>query len=316
MRSIRGRLLGAFFGVIGIFSLASLVFFAVNFSNLQRYKSLSDTMVAEYRLVDNEGALIDAFNHWIQSAGTSSTTKFDGQLDKTVAEIGVLTAFLDSATLDIQSQSDYLGFKASVENLTNQIKASIQRSKEGGIKDYFDDYNKANKLYGFVRDNGTALIFSQLQYASSIRDEIDRTYRLSIVFGCTGFALLILACALFVLRFSRQITGPLQLLTDVTEKIAGGDTRTALSEKLLQEKSEIGSLARSFNVMITRLFENIQTLNTSNTAIESKNAELEHLNKFMIDREVKMIELKKRIHELEGTKPEEEMSKALVIEKV
>ena len=309
MRSIRGRLLGAFFGVIGIFSLASLVFFAINFSNLERYKSLSDTMIAEYRLVDNEAALIDAFNRWIQSAGTSSTAEFDRRLDKTVAEIDVLMTSLNSAPLDIQSESDYLGFKASVEKLTNQIDDSIRRFEEGGIKDYFDDYNEANKLYGFVRDNGTALIFSQLQYASSIRDEIDRTYRLSIVFGLSGFVLLILVCIAFALRFSRQITVPLKTLTGIAEKIAAGDTHTALNQGLLGEKTEIGSLSRSFNVMITRLFENIEKLNTSNKkmaesarVLEDKNKELGKLNHFMIDRELKMVELKDRIKELEGKK--------------
>ena len=301
MHTIRGRLLRAFFGVIVALSFASLLFLILNLWVIEQYRSVSETMIAEYQLVDSTFVLIDAFNRRVQSAGAVGVAEREQKrIDDAELRIQELTAFLDTKELDVQSKSDYLGFKAGVEKFTTHINDSLRRFEETSIKDYFSDYNEANKQYGFMRENGTALIFSQLKHAAFIRDQINQTYFISIVLGLGALVVLVILCISFVFRFANRLSTPLRALSVVAEKIAGGDMTATIGDNLLKTRDEIGSLATSYKTMIGKLFENITKLDLSNKeiaesahALETKNSELERLNKLMVDRELKMIELKK-----------------------
>lgn len=300
MRTIRGRLILAFFSVILVLIAGGLVFFLVNARVIAEYRAITDVMTAEYKLVNTMPKLIDAFNRRMQSAGTD-TSGAQGDIDSATEDIKALTSFLDSSITDTDSRASYLGFKSSVSNLTAQISESLARFEGGNIKDYFADFNEANKLYGFVKENGTTLLFSELQYASTLRDTISRTYLLTVLFGFASLLVLLLGCVAFVLRFATMITAPLKGLAEVAEKIARGDADARINPALLSQKDETGSLAQSFDTMLGKLFENIQKLDASNKEIAKNaelvgqtNSELERLNKFMVDRELKMVELKKQ----------------------
>ena len=299
MSTIRDRLLRAFLSVIATLSLVSLFSFAFSFWTTAQYKSISETMIAEYQLVDNMATLIDAFNRRVQSAGAQSVAQREQQrIDTAQANIQRLTVFLDPQELDVQSRSDYLGFKASVEKFTTHINDGLQRFEKGSIENYFSDYNEANKQYGFVRENGTALIFSQLRHASEIRDTINRTYAVSIILGLVALVLLVVGCIFYVFRFSKQLTSPLNALISVAEKVAAGEVGMTIAQDLTRSSDEIGRLARSFEIMVHRLFENISKLDKSSKNLATHNEELARMNKLMVDRELKMIELKKENEQL------------------
>lgn len=309
MSTIQGRLLRAFFVIIATLSVASLMFFLINLAVIQQYKSISDNMIAGYRMVDNMSIMVDAFNRFLQSAGTSASATHHQTIDTTQQEIRELTQYLDAHITEAQLRSDYLGFRGSIEQLTIQIDDSLERFAIGGVKDYFADYNKADKLYSFVRENGTSFVFSQLKYASSIRDRINQTYWLGAVFGLGALTALTIGCIFFVLRFSRRLTTPLKSLSMVAERIAGGEMGARLGQELVTSRDEIGSLSKSFQTMIIKLLENIAKLDSSNKeiadtadAVKKKNNELERLNKLMVDRELKMVELKKEIAALKDQK--------------
>jgi len=308
MKSIKGRLLSAFLSVIAILSVTSLAFLGISIWVTQQYRAVSDTMIAEYRLVDNTQTLIDAFNTRVQSVGTD-TSASQKRIDASEVNIKQLVLSLDTAVLDTQSRSDYLGFKASVEQLTGQIDESLKRVEQTGIQDYFNDYNKANKQYGFVRDNGTALLFSQLKYASSLQEKIDNTYKTSIFFGLALLAFLVMGSIFFALRFAVKLTKPLTKLTFASQELARGNMQITLQDVALRTTDEVGILAQSFETMAVTLRDKISQLDTQNKEIagsaeilSAKNHELESMNKLMVDRELKMVELKKRVAELEATK--------------
>jgi signal transduction histidine kinase len=269
MKSIKGRLLWAFLTVIATLSLASLVFIIINFNAVQQYKNISDVMIAEYRMAANAQTLIDAYNVYLQSAGTDATKSKD-TLNQAEAEIKELTIFLDQNIQDTQSKSDYIGFKASVDKLITQINDSIKRFEQGSIKDYFSDYNEANKQYGFVRSNGTVLIFSQLKYATSIRDAINQTYLISFTLGVSALVVLILGCIIFVVRFSHKLTAPLIKLTVASEQVANDNTELAIDQNILQQPNELGSLAKSFSTMTVKLRDKIAQLNAAKENTEKE----------------------------------------------
>jgi len=299
MGSIKNRLLGAFLLVIAIFSIASFIFFILNFTAVQQYKSISDNMIAEYRMVDNTTKLIDAYNVYLQSAGTS-TTKSKAQIEQAKAEIKELSFFLDTSILNLESKANYLGFNASVTQLIKKVDDSIKTFEQGSIKNYFSDYNEVNKEYGFVRSNGTSLIFSQLKYSTSIQNRINQTYFISITLGLSTLVLLIIGCTIFVIQFASKLTKPLTSLTNASEQLASGKMEVVIDNTLLEQKNELGTLAQSFNTMTLALREKMLQLDQEKKKAEENLHEVERVNALMTGREIKMIELKKEIAELKA----------------
>lgn len=74
----------------------------------------------------------------------------------------------------------------------------------------------------------------------------------------------------------------------------------SIDPKILNKKDETGTLAQAFYAMVTNLKNKIQQIEESEKNIREKNEQLERFNKLVINRELRMIELKKRIAELEG----------------
>jgi HAMP domain-containing protein len=304
MKSLKGRLLVAFLGIIAVLTATSLVLFFFNWRAVEEYRFVLDTMVAEYRLVHNTSLLIDAYNVQIQSAGTSDH-EAHAQLMDAEQEIASLTRFLDTHISDRQSLSDYIGFKSSIATLVRLIDESLEKAEQGNIENYFDDYNKANKQHEFVRENGTTLIFSQLQYADAIQEKIEERYVWSTIFGLASLFLLVTLCLFFVIQFAQRLTAPLRKLTEASQELAGGNMEISMDSRILQETSEIRTLGNSFLHMAQQLKKS--QANLQNKAAESddrarelaeKLSEIERMNKLMVNRELKMVELKQEITHL------------------
>jgi signal transduction histidine kinase len=241
-------------------------------------------MIAEYQLVDSGSTLINAFNVEVKSVGTSLVDS-TASIQSAKSQIQQLTLFLDTNIHDTESKSDYLGFKGSIETLTQQIDMSIAQIKQGGITDYVADYNQANEDYGFVRDNGTVLILSQLKYMGSVRDGIDRAYLLSLYSGLAFLLVLIAGCVFFVLRFANRLTRPIRNLTLAATQIAAGNMDFPIDQRVLGQSNEIGQLAAAFSDMEGKL-------NISRTELEKQ----------LEDNKVKAFELAAQIDQTNDTK--------------
>jgi len=306
MKSIKGRLLAAFLSIIATLAIASLVLLFINWRAAEEYRRILDTMTAEYRLVHNTSVLIDAFNVQIQSIGTDHSIP-QQQITEAKAEINTLTTFLDTNIVDYQSRSNYLGFKSSIDSLVRQIDESLEKAHEGNITDYFSDYNAANKQYGFVRENGTILIFSQLQYSNEIREKINNSYIWSVILSLGGLSILILGCVMYVMYFARKLSRPLHNLTKASQKLAQGNMELKMDVHMLQDTTEIRTLAQSFQDMALRLKDSQDKLQKKAKESEERSiqlaqklSEIERMNKLMVNRELKMVRLKEEIRDLRG----------------
>jgi HAMP domain-containing protein len=132
-------------------------------------------------------------------------------------------------------------------------------------------------------------------------------YRLLLVF----FGLLILVIAVSgyqVYNLNRRVFEPLLALQKGTEQISEGKLDGIVET---HAHNEFDSLATTFNGMTTRLREVYQNLEQkvrerttelqeAKTILDTKVAELKKTNDFMIDRELKMVELKRKVDELES----------------
>jgi methyl-accepting chemotaxis protein len=113
----------------------------------------------------------------------------------------------------------------------------------------------------------------------------------------------------FVLLFIiRTFTRPIFQMVKGTKIIASGNLDFQMPAG---SNDELGELSRAFNEMTLNLRKSQEDLKEYNTNLEhmvqqrtselnSKIEELERINKLMVDRELKMIELKKEIDRLQG----------------
>jgi HAMP domain-containing protein len=130
-----------------------------------------------------------------------------------------------------------------------------------------------------------------------------------IVFGIVA-ASLFFCYFLIAVLITRTVIDNILRLKEATLTIEGGDFDTPIEK---QSQDEIGELAEILDHMRTEIKHSHKELETINKGLEEqvhqrtaeleqKLDELERLNRFMTDREIKMIELKKEIALLKGTK--------------
>jgi HAMP domain-containing protein len=124
-------------------------------------------------------------------------------------------------------------------------------------------------------------------------------------------ASLLICYFLIAILLTSTVLRNIKNLIDSTNLLKEGDLETPI---VAQSKDEIGELAETLERMREEVKNSRQSLEEANKYLEtqvadrtvelqSKLDELEHLNRFMIDREIKMVELKEKIAHLENNKP-------------
>ena len=98
------------------------------------------------------------------------------------------------------------------------------------------------------------------------------------------------------LIISSRISQSISILVKTAKEITAGNLSTRAN---IHSKDEVGELAASLNEMADKLQEIHVKIEAK---VKKRTAELEKINKFMTGRELKMIELKKKITELENVK--------------
>lgn len=114
--------------------------------------------------------------------------------------------------------------------------------------------------------------------------------------GITVALFAIVVGSVISLFLSRSLTRPLRILTNATQHIAGGDLSQTIQ---LHTQDEFQELARSFNMMVTRLRETINSLkNRANELTQSENKNHALIDSipdsiYLVNREGKLIDAKK-----------------------
>jgi two-component system NtrC family sensor kinase len=145
--------------------------------------------------------------------------------------------------------------------------------------------------------------------------QINSSINQMIIYFSTLFGIFLVLGVLFTLIFANQITKPIVKLTEGVRELGKGNLNVSVK---VNTGDELGELSVVFNQMATQIkgyyneleqkvtqrtkeLEDIKkTLETSNISLKNRAEDLEKINKIMIDRELKMIELKKKIAELES----------------
>jgi methyl-accepting chemotaxis protein len=206
------------------------------------------------------------------------------------------------------------------ENGNKIIRDIIEHTKENHDSVYINHYGWKN-----IGEDALLMRVSACSYLSQ-RDWIicSSTYHSDFLNGLEKIKKNIIIVGLVAVVFGSAIayffalfiSRPINALEKNSTIAASGNLNIEFGRELLQSSGEVGSLARSFNIMLVNLRNKIAETEESRRAlimsneqllkakqdVEGKNIELEKFNKMAVGRELKMVELKARIRDLEGKK--------------
>jgi sensor domain CHASE-containing protein len=113
----------------------------------------------------------------------------------------------------------------------------------------------------------------------------------------SSILILIIGALIIIILEMSVISRITKLQKNVRDIGTRGDLKAQVS---LKGKDELSDLAKDINLMLTKLNEAHQSVDKSRSDLTCKMDELERFKKLTVDRELKMVELKNRIKELEG----------------
>ena len=290
--SIRTKLLSAVFAIITILSFVSVGFFVMHVVVVENYKSISDNMINEYRLIQVTNDLIDNYNTRYRNIDTEDAAS-EKSINGLREEIVSIEKYLDQAITNQDSLVSYIGLKNTIQNVTAEIDLGLADITAKNVESISLHYEAANAKLTFVKENGSELILNELKYVNTLQSRIAFYYKISLIGGVLGFIIIVLGCIIYLTSFVNRLVQPLQKLSGITQQITAGNMNISIDKSLLEEQDEIGSLANSYHLMIQKLIESIANLTKASTDLSAKNTDLERLNQFMVGRELKMVELKK-----------------------
>ncbi|HYD02717.1 MAG TPA: HAMP domain-containing sensor histidine kinase, partial [Alphaproteobacteria bacterium] len=130
----------------------------------------------------------------------------------------------------------------------------------------------------FLTENTAELIINELNHAKILQLQIERQTNMIILSLGIILAILIIVVILFAIFLSRSIISPIIRLSAFAKEVSDGKIDKKISEDLLASQDETGSLARSFNVMLTRLNSEIETQKKANDSLVRAEKKLEQIN--------------------------------------
>jgi HAMP domain-containing protein len=196
-------------------------------------------------------------------------------------------------------KDDLSGNPVVMKALTGQEGSTIVKSVEDNSES-LTSYISEKGYLSYKGNNWVMIIESPAKQAFA------KAFSTALSILLTFIPVIVIA-SLILLFFISITLRPIRLLTQVTKEIAAGNLHKQL---IIKSKDEIGELGSSFNQMAVKLKEYQESLEhkiTERTGqleiakneLQQKLVEVERMNNLMVNRELKMIDLKKQIADLQ-----------------
>lgn len=217
-----------------------------------------------------------------------------------------ITALLNQTILNKDIQENILNLKKSFDIDNFQDFLTDSTGKIYPVKIQLRFYNDLGIIIGYVKAFNTTK--TRIEFIQRKNEQLFQSYIFSALIAV--FLTLIIAITAMIFLMQNIVINPLKKISFGLEQVKKGILSTKIN---IQNRDEIGEIASVFNSMTQDLEISKKTLQEYNVTLEqkikertaelnSKLNELEKMNKLMIDRELKMIDLKKQIRDLEGQK--------------
>jgi len=217
-----------------------------------------------------------------------------------------LLSDLDSIVTNDNDKVAYRGLKNIITGIIDDLENGHKASRQGMVVEAANYYNMAIVKKAYVEPNVTTLFLQQIKNLDELQSEINYKYKNQLLLVSLWILATVLVTILYALLFSQKITKPINILSNVAEKVSAGNYKYKIQSDLFKENSEVGRLAKSFDLMLEKLNLKISQVEENNRVIletqknlKEQNEELEKFNNIVVGRELKMIELKKHIQDLE-----------------
>lgn len=240
---------------------------------------------------------------------------FSQNIDQDTVETVIID---DTGKVIAHNESDELGepYQSDVDSLNN----AVRQFKAGELKEKTISYSADDSTHTysvFMPMPGT----SWMLILSSETGQFDDSTP-GITSGFVGdigvmigalVAVVVAAVAIVLYYTNRNIFSPFITIKRTVDQIGSGELDERIDTEEVGSYSEFVKISEAINSMADKLEESYQKLgekasieeqkaNRASGDLEKKLEELERINKLMIGREEKMIEMKKRIAELEKGK--------------
>jgi nitrate/nitrite-specific signal transduction histidine kinase len=172
---------------------------------------------------------------------------------------------------------------------------NLPKARDFGFFSFYDEYQKEyeNVLIAKVQQ------FPFYVMLETEEKDVSRSAMLSSLMIGLFVLLAALSAMLMILLIASKFLKPLNRLTVMANEISKGNYETKVE---IKSNDEFEDLGRIFNKMAKKLKKSkIKT----EEKIQERTEELNKINKFMVNRELKMIELKKEIQKLKNRKNED-----------
>ncbi len=299
MNSIRSKIQRALVGSIVFVGLCAVLVLIVNQFNALKDQKIIRTMTTEYSIISLTDNLALAYNDAIKSSGDTVTSEKYYSIKNSL--LNVITN-LKLQIADEESMSTLMGVENTVKKVLDECDSGLKEVQNNNLENITRHLVEANKNSDFVRDNVRTLLQKELEYLTRSQESSRQIYMIIIIVSAGFFVMVILLMIYYAHRVSRQVIGPIEQLTEAAKEVISGNVQVQISKDLMKQNDEVGSLSKSFIFMVDTVQTKIAELKTSKDALEEGNAELAKLNGFMVDRELKMVELKKQLSELKAVK--------------
>ncbi len=189
------------------------------------------------------------------------------------------------------------------------------------IPDYQPPPVSPNNTHQFT-DDGYFEVFRQIHseedkvvgtvFLRASTAQLSRNMRYSIMIVLAGLALGLITSLLLSVVLQRNISRPIVRLTEMAAKMASGDLKARVT---IESENEFGRLSAALNNVVAQLAESYATLEERveerTKELARSNEELQRFNRLAVDREMRMIELKREVNQLAkaaGNKPPYDLS--------
>lgn len=323
-----------FFGVVLVFislSTFSSIFLFNQHKNLSEQILDKSMIFAEF---GTQSIYDDYVNFYTQSTSKGFALfkeRTEARLEKNKDIVGLSLISRDGKILFDLEDLENGYYTANTRNISDPQILKLLKSEKIVYQEIEYDGQEAIEIVMPIEELDSAHVFS-IKYIISFKSFRDQMLVMYRDIGIS-FVIVFILVMLLSIPFYSSISKPINNLTDLTKKIKDGDLAVK-AETQKSSNDEIGVLADNFNVMVEELrlsrekgvsqikkiendFKNKireieadrEKIKIKNREIEGiltktelKNKELEKTNQFMVDREIKMIELKKKLEEEKNKK--------------
>lgn len=295
-----------FYLIIVLLFFAQILYFEyLHFEIIGQYDDLIESLITENSISSVVPEFILSYNNLINSKSAERMDDYNQHKN----DLENIFIELDGKITDSESKIAYRGLKNYVFNLIKIADDGIKDIEEGRLVASTYKYDDLVDKQFFLTGNVGNLITKELLYVKVLDAKIEahNTKRMKIVLSFMFFS--IAGSILFLLLFAKKIITPIIELSTTAIRIGEGKLDVPVSNSLRKRTDEIGILSRSFNSMLKRINSEIKSqkktsanLVKSQKELTRQNNELEQFNSLIVGRELKMVELEKKLEKYESKK--------------